>query len=238
MERKEAKGALPKEAWTDYARYRAEIYRTASVAFFQEPSAEVLTVLLKAAESATTKGACVRESEQAFVSTLAHLDDSDLAGLRTSVATEYAELFVGPRAPLAPLYESVYVGADSRLCTEVTSSVRRFYRRFGMEAKRRGRIPDDHIAFELEFLANLCDSEADAVKKGDVNAAYDLQKAQLEFIVVHPSQWFGRFAERVEEAWCASYYRAWARFASSFVREDDIYLQRSLRDAGKLGVAA
>ena len=56
-----------------------------------------------------------RPSEAGFYAFLKELGQSEDGDLRRTIASEYAELFVGPRPPLAPLYESVYLGSPSRL---------------------------------------------------------------------------------------------------------------------------
>lgn len=203
----------------DFARYKAQTYAAASEAFMNEPDAPMLASLAAAAQDACGQPGLLACEEELYAY-LSGLAKSDFDELRTRVATEYAELFVGPRAPLAPPYESVYVGAVRRLNTDVTMQVRRFYEQCGMEVVRRNTVPNDHVGLELEFMAALCAREADAREAGDTALAQSLRDTQCDFLEVHLGSWIDVFAARVSEAYCADYYDAWARFTQSFVAWD------------------
>ena len=212
------------------AAYRSRMYRMAASVFAVEPSLQMLEDAVAGAAHAKSED-CILPCERALLEHLAGLEGESFEVVRTRIATEYAELFVGPRPPLAPLYESLYAGYPRRLFSETTAQVRRFYQRFGLAVEKRNQIPDDHISFELEFLADLCEREAQAQDCGDAGAADGLRRAELEFIALHLGLWIGDFADRIEDAWCGDYYAAWSRFAAEFVAEDDGYLQTGLCDA-------
>lgn len=202
------------------ARWRAGLYRSASAAFLSEPTDDELRALVEAASAALAEpGAWVLACEHDLLVDLAGYDAAD-EQLGTRVRTEYAELFVGPRPPLAPLYESLYVGSPRRMCTDVTRRVRDAYVRCGLQAEARDRVPDDHIGFELAFMAQLCDREADAASEGRFEDEDSSARQQGCFLVEHLGAWIGLLRARVEAAECGDYYRAWARFAESFVLED------------------
>lgn len=205
------------------ARWRSAIYRNLSALFADAPSADALGELIAAACSVEVEDVR-RASEAEFYAYLRNLAGRDTDELRVTVASEYAELFVGPRPPLAPYYESVYLGYPNRLFTEQTMSVRRFYERCGLAVVKDGKVPDDHIAYELELMAELAEREACALDAGHVDRALDLERLQREFLVVHLGGWAMPFASRVAEAPCADFYAALAKFAQGFVGEDDAFL--------------
>lgn len=209
------------------ARWRAAVYRNLSALFADAPSAEALAALIEAAASVDVEDVH-RVSEAAFYGYLRELGERDDADLRRTVASEYAELFVGPRPPLAPLYESVYLGSPSRLFTEQTMSVRRFYERCGLSVVKDGKVPDDHVAYELELMAELAEREASALDAGQADRALNLERLQREFLVVHLGGWIMPFALRVAEAPCGDFYAALARFAQGFIGEDDAYLKEAI----------
>ena len=212
--------------WTslaDEAEYRAAIYRNLSVLFADAPGGEALAALVEAARS-VSRGTARRTSEDGFYAYLREFGDREFVDPRRAVASEYAELFVGPRPPLAPLYESVYLGFPKRLFTDQTMSVRRFYERCGLSVAKDGRVHDDHVAYELELMAALVDRETAACNRADLSAASGFWQLEREFVTVHLGGWIGLFASRIAEAPCADFYRALSRFAASFVSEDDSYL--------------
>lgn len=57
--------------------------------------------------------------------------------------------------PLAEPHESVWLSREHLLFEEQTLQVRACYRRYGLGLVDQGREPDDHIGFELLFLAEL-----------------------------------------------------------------------------------
>ena len=209
------------------ARYRESMYRNLSALFSDAPSVETLRALIESACSVQADDVW-RASETSFYAYLQGLSGRNLDELRTQVASEYAELFVGPRPPLAPCYESVYLGGQSRLFTEQTMSVRRFYERCGLSVVKDGKVPDDFIAYELELMATLAGREADELVAGHAEQALELQRLQREFLVVHLGGWASLFASRVAHAPCASFYAALSRFTQEFVREDDAYLGEAI----------
>ncbi|MBQ9002055.1 MAG: molecular chaperone TorD family protein [Eggerthellaceae bacterium] len=220
----------------DEARYREAIYRNLSALFADAPGADALRALVEAARTVEVEDVR-RASEAGFYAYLRELDGCDAGELRVEVASEYAELFVGPRPPLAPYYESVYLGFPNRLFTEQTMSVRRFYERCGLSVVKDGKVPDDHVAYELELMATLAGREAEAVEAGRATAALELERLQREFIVVHLGGWLGPFANRVAEAPCAGFYRALSRFAHEFAAEDDAALGASIQELERAAAA-
>ena len=205
---------------------RAGIYRNASVLFSDAPSLEMLHELVDAATDAMSDEQAnpMRESERFFYGYLRdrwHSCDEDA---RRAIASEYAELFVGPRPPLAPLYESVYLGFPNRLFTDQTLSVKRFYEQCGLAVVKDGRVPDDHMAYELELMARLAQREAEALENDDVDGACNARELERSFVVEHLSLWAGLFANRVSEADCSDFYAALSEFVHRFVDEDAAYL--------------
>ena len=210
-------------AAADYARYRAGIYRLASSVFMFDATEEGLANQIQAAVAADDDS-FIRPCEKVLFSYLRGFYGADIAALREKVATEYAELFVGPRPPLAPYYESVYLGANPRLFADLTMRVREQYKAQGFQVDRRNKVPDDHIGYELAFMAELCEREAKAHEAGDTEAAVASQIAQDNFLAIHLGVWAGLLANRIASAWCADYYEAWARFVEAFVADDKAFL--------------
>lgn len=203
----------------DFARYRAALYRLASSVFVDEPTKESLVQMIDAAKKARHED-CIRPYEFELFSHIRGYEGEEIAELCTKVRTEYAELFIGPRPPLAPLFESVYVGFPRRLYTETTARVRAFYEGQGLMTLKRNKVPDDHISYELEFMATLCEKEAQAFDDAGIDIAFGIQKVQADFIDKHLGRWTGLFSERVKKAPCADYYAAWSRFVHDFVADD------------------
>ena len=205
----------------DLTRYRAGLYRLASSVFLRELSDDELDNLIRTArEALASEAGWVLACERELLEKVAQYDERAEDGLGTRIRTEYAELFVGPRPPLAPLYESLYRGQPRRLYTDVTRGVRDAYERAGLTVERRNKIPDDHVGYELGFMARLCEQQACALDEGAFDAAAACAGVQQEFLSEQLAQWMPLFSERVGQAECSDFYRAWAQFVAAFVAED------------------
>jgi TorA maturation chaperone TorD len=152
--------------------------------------------------------------------------------LRCAVASEYADLFVGPRPPQAPMYESVYLGTPKRLFTEQTMLVRHFYARCGLAVVKSDKVPDDYLPYELELISSLALREADAAGRGDVRGADEARELQLEFLRAHLGRWMEPFSCRVIQAESSDFYAALVAFARDFIADDETYLAHSVDEAG------
>lgn len=203
----------------EHARWRAALYGLASRAFLREPTDEELKASVATARASLEAGegwslSCERE----LLAHLASFDTEDDA-LGTQVRSEYAELFVGPRPPLASLYESIYVGYPRRLLSETTKRVREAYERCGLAVAKLNRVPDDHLGYELEFMAVLAQREAEALEAGDEDAAKRWRNEQERFLEEHLRCWIEPFCDRLHEA-PGDYYGGWAAFVRDFTAED------------------
>lgn len=71
----------------------------------------------------------------------------------SAVEFSFNRLFVGPRALLAPPYASIYLDNDpNRVMSDSTMQIRQFYGLLGLVSPWMNKIPDDHIALELDAL--------------------------------------------------------------------------------------
>jgi len=113
---------------------------------------------------------------------------------------EFNRLFVGPNAPVAPPYESVYLSSDHLVMEEQTLAVRKIYQGENLQTIGQRHEPDDFISTELEFAAYLLSRiiEAQAAKN---NTQIQLYKTLYqEFWQQHLSLWLGTFAHTVSQS--------------------------------------
>src|ERR1700690_61067 len=76
-------------------------------------------------------------------------------------------LFIGTDHVLAPVWESVYFSEKRLVFQEQTLQVRDWYSRFGLQAERLNREPDDHIGLEMNFVAHLATMASQAAEAED-----------------------------------------------------------------------
>lgn len=223
------------------ARMRGEVYRTLSAVFQTEPTDDALKATIDAFVEADQDASSLSEADAALSAALVVLADSKDEDLGKKIRSEYAALFIGPRPPLAHPYESVYVGPQSRLFSDVTIEVRDYYATFGykMPEDKAHRVPDDHISYELIFLAELCEREAGLLLAGKLHEAREVLSGQMGFLAGHLGKWVDEFAKRCSIAGGSGYYEAWAIYMAAFLHSDLDYLkeiadEQRLSDAGKM----
>ena len=120
---------------------------------------------------------------------------------------EFARLFLGPQHPAAVPFASFYLSETKQLMTDITIQVRRYYLDAGMAVTGLHRVPDDHIALELEFMAYLADESAKSLEKGDAGAASEGSARLESFHREHLAKWVPIFADRMHESAESDFYR-------------------------------
>ena len=108
----------------------------------------------------------------------------------STVEFSFNRLFVGPRTLLAPPYASIYLDGDhTRLMNESTLKIRQLYELVGLVSPWLNKIPDDHVALELDALWQIESAmqNVDSPQLRDVHA----------FLMTHLQSWIPLFYERV-----------------------------------------
>lgn len=220
----------------DLLEYRKERFGLVADAFAQETPPDQLKAILDEASKADDIDDGSPEAELA--ASLRDLQFDDFDTFATKTRTEYARMFIGPRKVLVPLHESAYRSGVSRMFTNETLNVRKFYEHFGYVMLRKNKEPEDSVGVEFEFLRNLCqrcvdilDAEVDEAAMARVRK---LLGAQGQFKEQHLGIWAQRFVEGVVDTDQSGYYRAWAQYLSRVLEEDEQLLAEcgQLADGG------
>ena len=100
------------------------------------------------------------------------------------LAADYAAIYLTNSLRASP-YESVWRDDDQLMMQEPTFAVRAFYARHGMAVPNWRHMPDDHIAHELEFIAQM-------LERGQPQQA-------ARFLQEHLMHWLPDFATTVAQ---------------------------------------
>ncbi|MCU7840657.1 MAG: molecular chaperone TorD family protein [Candidatus Thiodiazotropha sp. (ex Lucinoma borealis)] len=156
---------------------------------------------------------------EALHAALAGEEEEDHEVLSDRLATEHARLFRGLRKGYGPPppYESLW--REDRIMGDSTLAVAEAYSEAGFDDNGPWG-PCDHIAYELRFMASLCNAEAEAEQMGQPKEADWARKRQMRFLDEHLLAWVpvycGQLANQAEEA----LYRALARVTENVLTED------------------
>jgi len=141
--------------------------------------------------------------------TISHADglsDEDFAQLKM----DYTRLFIGlDTLPTAP-WESVYFSRERLVFQEQTVQVREWFARFGLQAERLNREPDDHIGLELIFVAHLAKMVLNSLELNDHDSAEKYLQAQRDFLFEHLLRWGPAWTRLVKEHAGTDFYRGLA----------------------------
>ena len=116
-------------------------------------------------------------------------------------------MFIGLDKVPAPMWESVYFSEKKLIFQEQTLQVREWYARFGLQAERINREPDDHIGLEMLFIAHLASLALQAIEQNDENKLNDILQAQREFLSDHLLRWGPAWAKLVKQHAATDFYR-------------------------------
>lgn len=130
---------------------------------------------------------------------------------REQLHSEYARCFVGPADLPTPPFESVHTDRRRILMTETTLKVRRTYQASGFEPELCRRVPDDHVALELDFLAALARGACESAARGGEATCAEYLKTSLKFITEHLGRWVAKFARAMAQKSDSPFYTDAAR---------------------------
>ncbi|MCJ7569352.1 MAG: molecular chaperone TorD family protein [Anaerolineales bacterium] len=147
---------------------------------------------------------------------LEHLTESTLIDL----AVEYAKIFLGVGLigdKGAYPYESVYTSPDGLMMQEARDEVLKIYREEGLNKADEFTEPEDHVAFELDFMAYLCDKTIEVLKEGDNDGALGYLKKQMDFLEKHLIPWVPSFCSDVIRMAQGDFYKAIAKITVGYL---------------------
>ena len=141
--------------------------------------------------------------------------------LIVDLAVDYVKVFIGARQKAGALpYESYYTSKEHLIMQEARDQVVMFYRAEGLDRSDQFTEPEDHIAFELEFMAYLCQKSKDyLVSNQFVDALIGLRK-QRAFVETHLLNWTPDFLKDVAQSADTDFYKAIAKIASDLLMKE------------------
>jgi TorA maturation chaperone TorD len=144
-------------------------------------------------------------------------------GTRQQLATDFTMCFDGVATvdeQVAVPYASVFLSKESLLNQEPRHTVYRMYRSEHIELKSGVNLPEDHLSFELEFLAILSDRTAQALGQGNRDEAIHSLELSREFINEYILSWLDLFAKRAVTILKTRFYRGVLKATKGYLELD------------------
>lgn len=199
---------------------RESVYRLFSALYFKELTDEQIRFLHDADLDFSELGPVMAEGAKNVKRAVRRVN----SGTREDLAVDYAHTFLGAGTTKgesrACPYESVFTSRDGLIMQEARDDVYRYMLNEHLEPDTNLRIPDDHLAFVFEFMANLCKRFNEALEADDIPEARRLLNVQRDFFEKHIYSWISRFCDAVEACCRTSFYRGVSQMTRGFVAVD------------------
>ncbi|TFH36931.1 MAG: hypothetical protein E4G95_05245 [Bacteroidia bacterium] len=145
-------------------------------------------------------------SNHNFIMASAYLNKIDDRALidYEEILNDHLRLFGGLGTPKAPPYESVYLSEEHLMFQKPMLEVKRTYETYGWRSSLNGKVPEDHLGIELQFL-NLLLEKYHEIEDGICHneLATDIKK----FIDQHLSKWVHLWNRDLQENAASDFYK-------------------------------
>lgn len=194
---------------------RATIYGLLAVVYRQEPSIDFLRFCKK-----PEMLEALSDLDVNFGPDFLSASEEDLLDI---LAIEFTRLFLGPGKHISP-HESVHHeredGEWGGLWGASTVEVKKFIEATGLEYRRDYSGMPDHISVELEFMAELIQTEVNFRAKGHENKARQCLLWEKRFLAKHLVPWISTFCEKIISEAESSFYIEMAALTKRFIKFD------------------
>ena len=159
-----------------------------------------------------------------YMAGLADLSAEQLEERRRDLAADHSTCLLGMSArPVSP-FESVYTTDEHLMRRDSCVKARQAYAASGFAPADVLRVPEDHIAVELQFCAMLLNRAADFVAANEPEAAGRDMAAQATFVREHLVGWTPHFCDLLEGRASTDFYRGIAQMLRRLVSEESTEL--------------
>lgn len=192
---------------TPPARDRALTYRLFSTLLAKEASVEFLR--------AASLNPPIEQGELGDY--FASLEAKGLEDARGEAASEFAALLLNMSANPVITYESVYTSDEGLMMQDARDAVVAQYRACGFALDKSTALPEDHVSFELEFMALLCEREAACEQALDAAELGRVRAREKRFLEDHILVWVPDFCHDLHAKARCGLYRGIAQALLQFL---------------------
>ena len=164
---------------------------------------------------------CSEQCEQVFAAmreVAATLPDMPDTTFMDDLAADYAAIYLTGALEASP-FESFWVSDEHLLCQEAMFELRALYAADGLRVPDWRMRPDDHLVFQLQFLARRL---VRTTVQSDVAPAISTQghwRSLAEFLDRHLLRWLPDFTYRVSLRCDTSFYAALALLSNAWCQQ-------------------
>lgn len=191
--------------------------------------------LLRAVTSETTGAALgafsrAEDTLGSFAAFAAGIED----GFEQDVLSEYNRMFVGIGKPQIYPWEAPHVTHRPTLLQESTLRIRRMYEAYGLKAKLKGSVSDDHISLMCCFMGQLSDKVLSAFREGNFRTMESILADQHHFATTHMLNWLPGLVDQATSIEHPALYPQVIEALTAFVGVDAGFAAEAAVWAGEL----
>jgi len=134
------------------------------------------------------------------------------------IINDHLELFGGKGKAKATPYSSVYMSSDHIMNDTLSIQVRKIYNAYGWKSQLEGKVPDDHLGIELQFI-NLLLSKYPELEDGVCKN--EISKDLIKFIYNYINPWINKWNRCVQDNAESNFYKGIAYLTVACI--EDIY---------------
>ena len=194
---------LIKEATT-----KAILYNSLAQAF-NYPD-DILASGLASGQFLKELGGMIPQGEQEIISMLSVYSGGSRDQILLDLERDYTWMFFASKPRIAYLFGSVY--GEGKLYQESTFEITRLYYETGLKLEESFKLPPDHIAVELEFMAYLAFNEQEAIQGGNRENAEYAVEIQQKVLKDYLGPLALNVGERIADKAKTVFYRAMGEF--------------------------
>lgn len=98
------------------------------------------------------------------------------------------------------------------------------YQRSGFEKRKDYLEPEDHIAVELDYMANLCKQTHSSLEEKNLGEALRYVYLQRGFLTSHLRRWVPELCESLKDAAGSKLYKSLAYLTNGFISMEDEFV--------------
>lgn len=144
-------------------------------------------------------------------------------GTRQELAVDFSSCFLGThsyKGLTAQPYESLFMDASGSLAAPPRTAVYKLYKSERVALREGYDYPEDHLAFECEFMMILAERTVQAAEADDLREARRLLQVQQSFMDEHIGRWFGRLRDLSAKFIKTRFYRGVLDLTQGFFDEE------------------
>lgn len=134
-------------------------------------------------------------------------------------------------------YASLFLENGGRIMAQPRNKARNVYGTQGVRLADDIDLPEDHLAFECEFMAIIGQRAADALEKGDSKGALEQLELQRSFLEEHILTWTDRFFNLSVELLRTRFYLGLVKVSKGFFDEESESIRGLMADIELLNAA-